>query len=155
MAQPQGGQPRNGFTLALEYVAETVFKHRMFVVLGIESKSQSSSEKTWPGIIGRSNVPTQPYSFPVRTHSSWERRPASQPDIAERGCPPRYVPIIKYLGFKGIPCCMQMRCERRRPCSADKARDEEPWGSALSLHHRWDLPDYSEQRERMAVGRGL
>ena len=65
LAQPRRGQPRNGFTFALEYVSETVFKHRMFVVLGIESKSQSSSEKTWLGTIGLSNFLIQRYSFPV------------------------------------------------------------------------------------------
>lgn len=55
LAQPSRGRPRNGFTLALKYGSETVFKHQLLVVLGIESKSQRSFEKTWLGIIGLSN----------------------------------------------------------------------------------------------------
>lgn len=35
-----------------------------------------------------------------------------------------------------------------------QSSDEEQWGSALSLHGLWALPDCSGQREKMDVGRG-
>lgn len=120
------GQPRNGFTLALDYVSETVFQHRMFVVLGIESKSQSSSEKTWLGIIGLSNFLIQPYSFPV----GGPLHLGTQADFAAKHRCNAFAlshicvgtrEIVKYLGFKGISCCMQMKSERRHPHSVDKA----------------------------------